>query len=84
MVSFFRSPKAQFLPINSADELNRAVNKGDLPVYVFVPSVYAPMALRAQCPNLQLEASALPSWLRQLDFGMWFSDLRIWSIFRCG
>ena len=83
-VSFFRSPKAQFLPINSADELNRVVNKGDLPVYVFVPSVYAPMDLRTQCPRLQLEVSALPNWLRELDFGLWFSDLRIWSIFRCG
>ena len=84
MVSFFRSSKAQFLHINSADELNQTVNESDLPVYVFVPSVYAPMDLRTQCISLELEVSALPNWIRQLDFGLWFSDLRIWSIFRCG
>jgi hypothetical protein len=28
-------------------------------------------------------ASALPGWLRMLDWGQWLSRVDIWSVYRC-
>jgi len=82
-IGFFRSPKVSFRKAGSADEFEAYLQSAEESVYVFVPLAYPPADLLALCPDLVLESSALPQWLRQVDRWQWLSRIRIWSIYRC-
>ncbi len=82
-IGFFRSPGVGFRKTGSADEFEAYLQSAEESVYVFVPLAYPPADLLALCPDLVLESSALPQWLRQVDRWQWLSRIRIWSIYRC-
>ena len=82
-IGFFRSPKVSFHKAGSSDELEAYLESVKESAYVFVPMAYPPPELLALCPDFVLESSALPRWLRQVDWRQWLSKVRIWSIYRC-
>ena len=82
-IGFFRSQGVSFIKIRSPQEFRTFQESAEEAVYVFSPLTYPPAGLESLCGDLTLEASALPKWIRQIDRQQWFSQLRIWSIYRC-
>ena len=82
-IGFFRSQGVSFSKIRSPQEFRTFQESAEEAAYVFVPLTYPPAGLESSCADLTLEASALPKWIRQIDRQQWFSQLRIWSVYRC-
>ncbi len=84
VISFFRTPNVSPKLVSTPEQWHLLATQASQPIYLFLPTAYPPPTIASSCPDMTLEVSALPGWLRMLDWGQWLSRVDIWSVYRCG
>ena len=83
VISFFRTPNVSPKLVSTPEQWRLLATQASQPIYLFLRTAYPPPTIASSCPDMTLVASALPGWLRMLDWGQWLSRVDIWSVYRC-